>query len=197
MSWCKCPFVRLSWCKCANINYSKISFIFKVRFPQHLKPKMFSKLDLLFPKGSSLFWRSLKICDHCQKSLNGVLTWNQMIWLKRFIFTNWLSKGVAHLRPFLEKWILWKSSILKRFIFVVSEYGNLTGVKTYCDSFRSLGKALLNRRFRFIDFGRGWGPQKGFGCCSIVTLSFFCFLRPWVFANFLVSALDCPFGFSP
>ena len=40
---------------------------------------------------------------------------------KRLIFTIWLSKEMAHFQGlFLEKWILWKSSILKRFIFFSS-----------------------------------------------------------------------------
>ena len=118
-----------------------------------------------------------------------------MIWLKRFIFTIWLSKrgGTFHRPFFLEKWILWKSSILKRFIFLVFEYGNLIGVKTHRDRLKNLGKALLNRRFRFIDFVRGWGPHKCFGCCPVVALSFFYLLCPRGFENFPISALDCPF----
>ena len=104
------------------------------------------------------------------------------------------AKGVVHSRGlFLEKWILWKSSILKRFIFLVFEYGNLIGVKTHHDRLRNLGKALLNRRFRFIDFGRGWGPHECFGCCLIVALSSFYLLCLRVFENFLIPALDCPF----
>ena len=35
MSWYKCPFVGMPWCKCSNpnTNYSKIPFIFEMRFP--------------------------------------------------------------------------------------------------------------------------------------------------------------------
>ena len=57
MSWCKCPFEGMPWCKYSdpNTNYSKIPFIFKMRCLQRLKIKIFSKLDLSFPKGSSLF----------------------------------------------------------------------------------------------------------------------------------------------
>ena len=56
----------------------------------------------------------------------------------------WLSKEMAHFHGlFLEKWILWKSSILKGFIFFVSKYGNLTDVKTHRDRFKNLGKETL------------------------------------------------------
>ena len=46
------------------------------------------------------------------------------------------------------------------------------------------------KEFRFFEFGRGWGAQKGFECCPVVALSFFCLFHPWVFKNFLASALD-------
>ena len=41
MSWCECPLVSMPWCECSNpnTNYSKISFIFKIRFSRRLKPK--------------------------------------------------------------------------------------------------------------------------------------------------------------
>ena len=44
MSWYKCLIVRMPWCKCfdANTIYSKISFVFKSRLFQRLKPKYFS-----------------------------------------------------------------------------------------------------------------------------------------------------------
>ena len=75
---------------------------------------------------------------------------------------------------FLKTRILWKSDILKRFIFLVSEYGNLTGVKTHCDRLGSLEKTFTNRRLRFSGFERDWGPHKGFRCFLVVDLSFFC-----------------------
>ena len=98
---------------------------------------------------------------------------------------------------FLEKWILWKSSILKRFIFVVPEYDNLTSVKIHRDRFKSSGEGFLERGVQIFGFGEGKGPHRGFECCPVVALSFFCLLCPRVFENFLASALDCPFGFSP
>ena len=55
------------------------------------------------------------------------------------------------------------------------------------------GKAFWNRRFRFIDFGKGRGPHRGFRCCPIVALSFFYLLRPRVSKDFLIFALDRPF----
>ena len=95
------------------------------------------------------------------------------------------AKKVAYFHGFLEKWILWKSNILKRFIFVVFGYGNLISVKTYHDRLRNLGKVLSNKRFRFFDFGRGWGSQKGFGCCLVIALwKFFPPMSLWNFFRF-------------
>ena len=36
------------------------------------------------------------------------------------------------------------------------------------------GKKLLNRSFRFPNFGRGWGLRGGFRCFLVVNPSFFC-----------------------
>ena len=58
---------------------------------------------------------------------------------------------MAHFQGlFLEKWILWKSSILKRFIFLVPEYANLTGVKTYRDGLENSGKGILEQRVQIL-----------------------------------------------
>ena len=143
------------------------------------------------------FWLKApkKLVITIRKSLNGAFTWNLMIWLKRLIFTIWLSKEmVAHFQGlFLKKWILWKSNILKRFIFLVPEYGNLIGVKTRRDRLENSRECILERGVQIFDFGEGKGPHVGFRCCLVVALSFFCLLRPWGFRNFVVSALDCPF----
>ena len=121
MSWCKYLLVGMPWCKCfdANTSYLKIPFVFKSRLPQGLKPKYFQNLIyyswkvIFFTEGSPK-----KLVIIVRKSPNGALTWNLMIWLERFIFTIWLSKRVTRFQGhFLEKWILWKLSILERFIF--------------------------------------------------------------------------------
>ena len=64
--WCKCLLTKMGM-RMSSDGYVmmqmfwprhklfKNSFIFKMRFPQRLKPKMFSKVDLLFPKGLSSF----------------------------------------------------------------------------------------------------------------------------------------------
>ena len=95
---------------------------------------------------------------------------------------------------FLEIRILRKLHILKRFNFLVSEYGNLTSIKTHRDRLKSLENTFKNRRFRFSGSGRDWRPHGGFRCFLVVDLSFFCWLCLRVFKNFLVSALDCPFS---
>ena len=105
---------------------------------------------------------------------------------------------MAHFQGFfLEKWILWKSSILKRFIFVVPKYSNLTSVKTHRDRLENSGESILEQRVQIFGFGKGRRPHRGFECCPIVALSFFYLLCPQVFENFLAFALDRPFGFSP
>ena len=110
---------------------------------------------------------------------------------------SWAKRWQVSKAFFLEKRILWKSSILKRFIFVVPEYGNLTGVKTHRDRLGNSWEGILELRVQIFGFGKGRGPHRGFGCCPVVALSFFCLLHPRVFENFLASALDRPFGFSP
>ena len=77
--------------------------------------------------------------------------------------------------------------------FLVSEYGNLTGVKTYRDRLENSGEDTLEKRVQIFGFGKGRGPHRGFGCCPVIAFSFFCLLRPWDFKNFLVSALNRPF----
>ena len=57
--------------------------------------------------------------------------------------------------------------------FLVSEYGNLTGVKTHRDKLKNLGKVLLKRRFRFFDFRKGWEPYKCFGCYQVIAFPLF------------------------
>ena len=103
-----------------------------------------------------------------------------MIWLKIFIFTIWFSKrGGTFSRPFSGKMNSLKIKHLKKIhFFLVSEYGNLTDVKTHRDRLKNLGKALLNKRSKFFDFGRGWGPHKCFRCCPVVTPFILLFVWP-------------------
>ena len=101
---------------------------------------------------------------------------------------------MAHFQgPFLERWILWKSSILKRFIFVVLEYGNLISVKTHRDRLENSREGILERGVQIFGFGEGKRPHRGFRCCSIISLSSFCLLHPWDFRNFLVFCSRLPF----
>ena len=94
---------------------------------------------------------------------------------------------------FWKNEFFWKSSILKRFIFVVLEYGNLTSVKTHRDGLENSGGGHSGTRSSNFGFGKGKRPYRGFRCYSVIALSFFCLFYPWVFKNFLISALDCPF----
>ena len=110
-------------CFGANTIYSNIPFIFKTRLPQRLKPKYF-QTQFIIPKKSSSFWLKApkKLVITIRKSLNGALTWNLMIWLKRFIFTIWLSKkGQCSSKAlFLKKMNSLKIKHLKKIHFCCS-----------------------------------------------------------------------------
>ena len=74
-----------------------------------------------------------------------------MIWLKRFIFTIWLSKrGGTFQRSFFRKMNSLKIKHLKKIHFLVFEYGNLTSVKTHRDRLENSGKAFWNEEFKFL-----------------------------------------------
>ena len=201
---CKCPLVgiswhRMLWCK---RDLFKNSFYFQNEASTTPETKIFLKLDLLFMKSHLPFdlrlpknwWSLLEISEW------GIdLESDDLV--QKIYFHNLVDqKGVTRFQGlFLKKWIFWKSSILKRFIFF--KFLNMAiwqaSRPTVIDS-RIRGKSFWNRRFKFFNFRRGRGPHKGFRCCLVVALSFFCLLRPWDFKNFLVFfALDCPFGFSP
>ena len=111
----------------------KNPFIFKTRLPQHLKSK-YSQI-LIYYSWKVIFF----LLKAPKKLVITVRTLRMGHWLRiwwsgsKDLFSqfSW-AKGVARFQGlFLEKWILWKSSILKRFIFLVSEYSNLTGIKTH------------------------------------------------------------------
>ena len=69
----------------------------------------------------------------------------------------------------------------------------MIGVKTNRDRLGNSGEGNLEQKVQIFGFGKGKGPHKGFRCCPIVALSFFYLLRPRVFENFLIFALDYPF----
>ena len=126
-------------------------------------------------------------------------TWNLMIWLKRLIFTIWLSKEmVAHFQGlFLEKWILWKSSILKRFIFFSflnmaiwhASRPTVINPKIWgrCSWKEGSGFSILEGVEDFINAsGAIWSLPLHFSVCSAHEFLFF-----------FASTLDRPFEFSP
>ena len=49
---------------------------------------------------------------------------------------------------------------LKGFIFLVPEYGNLTGVKTYRDRLENSGGIILEQKVQIFGFGEGKRPHK-------------------------------------
>ena len=138
MPWCKCPLVGMPWCKCSfgyamnvnarvgmqwmqmlwcRYNLFKNSLYFQNETSSTLETKTFSKLDLLFLKSHLLFdlrfpknwWSLLEISEW------GHWLGNLMTWLKRFIFTIWLSiRGGTFSRPFSRKMNSLKIKYLKK-----------------------------------------------------------------------------------
>ena len=140
MSSCGYIMTWMLWCK---HTLFKNSLYFQNEVYSAPKTKTFPKLDLLSLKKSSSFW--LKAPKKLVITVRNLRMghWLRIWWSgpkKLFSPFGWAKKGVARFQGlFLEKRILWKSSILKRFIFLVLEYGNLTGVKTHRDRLRNLG----------------------------------------------------------
>ena len=189
MSWCKCPFVGMSWCKCSDpdTNYSKIPFIFKTRLPQCLKPKYFQKLDVLFMKSHLPFdLRLLKNWWSLFETSEWGIDLESDDLAQKIYFHNLVEqKGWLVSVVFWKKMTSLKIKHLKKIhFFLVSEYDNLTGVKTHRDRLGNSGDSILEQRVQIFGFGKGRGPHKGFGCCLVVALSFFRLLRPWVFKIF-------------
>ena len=164
---CRCAMMQMYPCRCAmiwmppwechdaSIIYSKISFIFDMRLPQCLKPKYFQTQFIILEKSSS-FW--LKAPQKNWWSLLENLRMGHSNDLAQKIYFHNLvrqSGGGTFPRSFLEKWILWKSSILKRFIFVVPEYGNLTSIKTHRDRLENSGGEHSGARSSNFWFWRG------------------------------------------
>ena len=108
MPWCKCPIVDMSWCKCldANIIYSKILFVFKIKASSTFE-KYFQILICHFSKSHLLpfflFMAPKKLVITVRNPQMGC--WLKIKWsgLERFISTIWLRKWVARLKPFSRK----------------------------------------------------------------------------------------------
>ena len=87
---------------------------------------------------------------------------------------------------------------LKRFIFVVPEYGNLTSVKTHRDRLEnSGGRAFWNEEFKFLVLERVKDLiDDSDAVRSLPFHSSICFAHEAseIFSFFV---LGCPFGFSP
>ena len=60
----------------------------------------------------------------------------------------------------------------------------MTNVKTHCDRLGNSWEGILELRVQIFGFGKDRGPHRGFGCCPIVTLSFFYLLHPMRLRNF-------------
>ena len=100
------PWCRMLWCK---HNLFKNSFYFQNEASTTLETKIFSKTWFIIHEKSSSFWLKVpkKLVITIRKSLNGVFTWNLMIWFKRLIFTISSSKEMARFQGlFWKRWIL-------------------------------------------------------------------------------------------
>ena len=140
---CGYIMTQMLWCK-HKLFKNSLYFQNEASFAPEIK--IFSKFDLLFLKSHLLFYLRLpkKLVITVRNLQMGC--WLEIRWSgSKDLFSQLgCAKGVTHFQGFfLEKWILWKSSILKRFIFLVFEYGNLTGIKIHCDRLENLGKEIL------------------------------------------------------
>ena len=118
-------------------------------------------------------------------------TWDQTIWLRKIYFHSLVEKGVSHFQGlFLETRILWNSYILKRFIFlslnmVIWQVSRPTVIDFKVWERHSQIEGSSSRIPKGID-----DLIKVLDASRLLTLRSLC---PWVFENFLVSALDRPF----
>ena len=115
---CGCIMTRMLWC---NHNLFKNSFYFQSEASLVPEIQIFSKLNLFFPKNHLLFYLRLpkKLVITVRNLRMGALIWKSDDLAQKIYFHNLVEqKGGLFPRPFfLEKRILWKSSILKGFIF--------------------------------------------------------------------------------
>ena len=136
MPWRECPLVGMQWMQMPPCGYImtwmlrckhklfKNSFYFQNEASTTPETKIFSKLDLLFLKGHLLF--DLRLPRKNWWSLLEILEWGidseSDDLAQKIYFHNLVEqKGVAHFQGlFLERWILWKSSIFKKIHFFSS-----------------------------------------------------------------------------
>ena len=101
-------------------------------------------------------------------------------------------------RPFSEKTNSLKIKHFKKIhFFLVSEYGNFTGIKTHHDRLGNSGEGVLERGVQIFGF---WKRIEDLieASDAVRSLSFHSFVRSaHESKKFFVFALDCPFGFSP
>ena len=169
---------RMLWCK---HNSFKNFLYFQNEASSTLETKIFSKLDLLFMKSHLLFylrlpknwWSVLEISEWGIDLESDDLA-------QKIYFHNWVEqKGGTFPRSFSRKMNSLKIKHLKKIHSFLSSNMAIwqTSRPTVIDS-GIRGKAFWNRGFKFSNFGRVWGPHKGFEYCPIVALSFSCLLCP-------------------
>ena len=176
MSLCKCPFVGMPWweyhdanvplleCHDAN-SLMQTQFIqkfplFSNRFFLNAWNQNIFKTWFIIHEKSSPFWLTAP-----KKNWWSLL---ENLWMGHLLEICWSDSkdlfsqfGQAkrwHVSKafFWKRWILWKSSILKMFIFVVLEYDNLIGVKTHCDRLGNSREGILEYKVQNLRFWKGW-----------------------------------------
>ena len=151
MPWCECPFVGMPWCesydaKCldANTIYSKVSFIFKMRLSQRLK-NIFKTQSIIPEKSPSFLLKApKKLVITVENPQTGIDLESDDLAQKIYFHNLVEQKGWHVSKVFSEKMNFLKIKHFKKIHFsLVSEYSNLTSVKTHRDRLRNSGKTFF------------------------------------------------------
>ena len=135
--WCKCLLVSMSWCKYFAMQMHPSGYImmqmfwckFIQKFPLFSKSRLLSACNKDIFKSWFVLSRKVIFFFYLRLLKKLVITvrnlrmghWLGIWWFgSKDLFAQFgLAKGAARFQGFfLKKWIFWKSSILKRFIFL-------------------------------------------------------------------------------
>ena len=169
-------------------NLFKNSFYFKIEaslVPQ-TKTHFFFKIRFIFPKIHIpffiFFW--LKVPKNWW-SLLEIFEWdiNLKIWWSdsKDLFSPFGQRDGTCSKPFSRNKNSLKIKHLKKIHFSSPSIWEFDSRQDSSWQTCEFENALLDRKFKFFDFGKDWGTRGGFRYFLVVDPSFVCLLRPWVF----------------